>query len=216
MTNILYPKIHSPFKRDMHHERRPLMRQDWARPEFNFLQNVEWKAYEKVDGTNIRVIFDGKTVKFGGRTENAQIPPHLLSYLTDKFTPMKNNFLEVSEEKPLILFGEGFGYKIQNGAKYFNGKKEVGFCLFDARIGKWWIEKDRLIVFSTTCEIDIAPVITITSLNKLISLAERGVKSNFGDFYAEGMVATPLIELKDRSGARIITKIKHVDFFRGD
>lgn len=46
----------------------------------------------------------------------------------------------------------------------------------------------------------------------MIHEAEKGFKSQWGDFIAEGIVARPMTELKNRNGSRIITKIKHKDF----
>jgi len=43
-------------------------------------------------------------------------------------------------------------------------------------------------------------------------MIKKGVKSQWGDFLAEGLVLKPKIELKDRAGKRIVTKIKHKDF----
>lgn len=45
-------------------------------------------------------------------------------------------------------------------------------------------------------------------------MARLGFKSTWGDFQAEGIVARPSVELKNRAGERIITKIKCKDFPR--
>jgi hypothetical protein len=45
-----------------------------------------------------------------------------------------------------------------------------------------------------------------------VDLVRAGQKSRWGDFLAEGVVATPRVPLNTRNGARIIAKIKHRDF----
>lgn len=67
-----------------------------------------WIVQEKVDGTNIRVLKDGK---FAGRTEVSSIPPFLLKRLEMLFP--KEKLRSVFGDKDFILFGEGYGNKIQ-------------------------------------------------------------------------------------------------------
>lgn len=49
------------------------------------LKNIQWVGTEKVDGTNIRVYWDGYRISIAGRTDKAEIPPHLYKYLSDLF-----------------------------------------------------------------------------------------------------------------------------------
>lgn len=46
----------------------------------------------------------------------------------------------------------------------------------------------------------------------MIGITREGFTSTWGDFIAEGIVARPEVELFDRMGQRIITKIKYNDF----
>ena len=64
-----------------------------------FLKNNIWFFTEKVDGTNIRVPWDGHCVSFAGRTDKAQIPAMLNEYLAATF-----HTNEVEE-----LFEQSFG-----------------------------------------------------------------------------------------------------------
>ena len=50
------------------------------------------------------------------------------------------------------------------------------------------------------------------TLHEMVEQARKGIKSTWGDFAAEGIVARPAVELKTRAGHRIITKIKSKDF----
>jgi hypothetical protein len=46
----------------------------------------------------------------------------------------------------------------------------------------------------------------------MCAIAQVGFTSTWGDFQAEGIVARPAVEMKTRSGHRIITKVKCKDF----
>lgn len=124
-----YHKIQTIFKRDMAQPRKPLIEGEWTLPEFAYLANNEWEFTEKVDGTNIRVTVapDG-AVEFGGRTDAAQIPAPLIAKLYGYFAPVK---AELAAQFPegAILYGEGYGGKIQGGSKTYGPEQD--FVLFD-------------------------------------------------------------------------------------
>ena len=65
-------------------------------------------------------------------------------------------------------------------------------------------------------DMDIVPIIGIGTLPDMVQKVRNGFDSAWSTlravFKAEGIVARPDIELKTRSGHRIITKIKHEDF----
>jgi len=50
------------------------------------------------------------------------------------------------------------------------------------------------------------------TLNEAIEYVRTGFESKEGKLKAEGLVLRPPVELLDKQGHRIITKIKHVDF----
>ena len=49
-------------------------------------------------------------------------------------------------------------------------------------------------------------------LSTAIDIVKNGLKSTFGDFEAEGIVARPVVPMFSRNGDRIIVKIKGKDF----
>lgn len=101
---------------------------EWAVPEFGYLANNQWEFTEKVDGTNIRIGWNAYSgeVEFGGRSDTAVIPKPLLAYLEETFTP--ELFFNAGLLGEFVLFGEGYGPKIQGGGKY---RDNVSFVLFD-------------------------------------------------------------------------------------
>lgn len=81
-----YHKTKAIFLRNSDSNYKNLLLGKFAKPEFDLLKNIDWVWTEKIDVTNIRILSDGESVKFGGRTDNAQIRPSLLGVLQNKFT----------------------------------------------------------------------------------------------------------------------------------
>ena len=90
-----YHKIQTVFLRDPATNYKTLLEGQYALPEFEYLANNQWTWTEKVDGTNIRVIWDGTAIVFGGKTDNAQIPASLVNRLSDTFFPLRDTFLSL-------------------------------------------------------------------------------------------------------------------------
>lgn len=207
-----YHKIQTLWLRDPATGHKTLLPGQWALPEFGFLKDLQWRWTEKIDGTNVRVFWDGERVRFGGKTDNAQLPAPLVEHLMDALPPVR---LREALKGPLTLYGEGYGPKIQNGGNY----GDTGFVLFDAAATQVngeqvWLERETVEVIAQALHIPVAPEIGQGTLLEAIRDTERGFGSLFAERSrpAEGMVVRPLIELKDRRGHRIIGKIKRKDF----
>lgn len=205
-----YHKINTMFKRDMQGTKK-IIEGDWAEAATEYLKDNDWIFTEKVDGTNIRVRWDGKDVIFGGKTDNAQIPNGVINRLNELFysTPSKKRLRDVFPEGQVVLYGEGYGAKIQSGGNY---KQEQDFVLFDVRVGDIWLERHNVEDVAKNLKVDVVPVIGHGTLQEAIQLVKNNLRSKWGNFEAEGIVARPFTELLDRRGNRIITKIKAVDF----
>lgn len=205
-----YHKIKTVYLRDPATQFRTLREGEWATPEFAYLAQNEWVFTEKVDGTNIRVMFNGhSTIRFGGRTDNAVIPAPLLSRLQERFLPQQD-VLRINFPKGVCLYGEGYGAKIQKvGGNY---RPDQDFVLFDVKIGDWWLQRPNVEGIAKMLDIAVVPVIGVGSLHDMVRLATVGFNSRWGDFAAEGIVARPSSEILARDGSRIITKVKLTDF----
>ena len=205
-----YHKIQTVFKRDMETRNgKTLLEGQWTLPEFEYLADNTWVFTEKVDGTNIRIMFRDGAITFGGKTDSAQIPAQLVARLNERFLPMAEKLSEVFG-CDACLYGEGYGAKIQKvGGNY---RQDQDFVLFDVRVGEWWLQRKDVEDIASKLGIDIVPIIGEGTIYDAIEQAKRGIKSTWGDFQAEGIVARPKVELKTRNGQRIITKIKCRDF----
>ena len=180
---------------------------EWKLPEFEYLKDNQWEFTEKVDGTNIRVIWDGNDIFFKGKTDRADIPNFLYGRLEVDFIdkPFENIF-----DESVCLYGEGYGGKIQKGGG--NYRQDQGFVLFDVKCGDWWLKRADVEDIAEKLGIDIVPIVFKGTLHEMVYEVKRGFNSLWGNFPAEGLVARPAIELKDRSGHRVITKLKCKDF----
>lgn len=211
-----YPKIYGPYRRaTAGPDRNKVIFGDWSTPEFEYLWNSAWWWTEKVDGTNIRVYWDGHKVEFGGRTGNAQIPAKLITRLLDLFP--EELFEQEFQDTPVTLYGEGFGASIQKGGGRYN-TTGVDFVLFDVRIGGFWLTPGNVEDVAAKLSLSTVPVILIGTPHAAIETVARGLASIWGlmpdnkPFLAEGLVGKPLPGLLDRAGRRIAMKVKTVDF----
>lgn len=202
-----YHKIYNVFARDPNTNYKTLITGEWARPEFGLLAGSAWHVHEKVDGTNIRVIWDGETVTLAGKSDKAQIPTFLVERLKELFPA---ELLAETLEGPLVLYGEGYGGRIQKVGPLYG---EVDFCLFDA----WhpsgiWLTQDAVDGLAESLQITRAPKVMVSNLHSAIEYAATSFQSALGNLSAEGLICRPFFELSDRMGRRIITKIKTKDF----
>lgn len=207
-----YSKIDSIYKRDMTKPNNPFIIGQYSTPEFEYLHDNQWEFTEKVDGTNIRVMYQGFAITFRGKSDKAEIPAHLLVKLQKLFTPEKMTAAFGTTD--VCLYGEGFGYKIQGkvGVDYL--KDDVDFYLFDVKIGEWWLKREDVQDIASKLGILAPVVVGYGNFDDAIFLVKQGFKSAFGTADAEGVVLRPTVDLMSRSGERIITKVKTRDFTR--
>ena len=205
-----YPKIETIFNRDTEGTKK-LIFGTYRDETVKYLRFNDWQFTEKIDGTNISVEWDGHAVSFHGRTERAQIPKHLLEYLEKTFltTEAEELFEQTYGDKNVILYGEGYGAKIQNGGNY---RSDVSFILFDVLIGDNWQEREWVEKIAKMFGIDVVPVVFVGTLEEGIDYVMEHHPSTIGTAMMEGVVGRPMVEMRDRLGKRIIVKIKWEDF----
>lgn len=211
-----YPKIYGPYVRATEGpNRNRVILGDWSRPEFEALADTPWHWTEKVDGTNIRVHWDGHAVQFGGRTDNAQIPAKLVTRLREMFP--EELFEQQFQETAVTLYGEGYGAGIQKGGGRYC-PTGVDFVLFDVRIGNFWLLRPDVESIARDLGIDTVPLVfTGTPAQAILRVAAGhgsywGVMEGQTPFLAEGLVGVPVPGFLDRAGRRIMMKVKTVDF----
>jgi hypothetical protein len=212
-----YPKIETVFQRDISGTKK-LIEGQYRDETVEYLADLEWLATEKIDGTNVRVCWDGHAVEFKGRTDSAQLPAALFAKLNQLFGGEDNAqlFEQAWGETPVMLCGEGYGVKIQGcGARYI--LDGVNFRLFDVFIPSQnlWLRRASVEDVAQTFGVECAPVVATGTLMELVAYVKCRPCSQIAadsSLPMEGVVARPAVELKNRRGGRVIVKIKARDF----
>ena len=108
-----YQKINTIFMRDAKNVIMPY--DGFTEPEFEYLRGLKWRGEEKIDGTNMRIevtkaeVWDDPmessklegvefTVRFAGKTDNAQIPPKLQKFMEENY-PVEKVFAALGLKK---------------------------------------------------------------------------------------------------------------------
>lgn len=213
-----YPKIETLYQRDKATDK--VITNQLRLPEFGNIRR--WQITEKVDGTNVRVgLLPDGIVRYGGRTENAQMPAKLLDYLQKTFTADKlHPVFKESPDSEVILFGEGYGAGIQSGGAYRQG---LSFRLFDVMVGQWWLEPESIVDIAVKLGIFTVPI--LGEIDWLPSQADDlkqwlghdgnstvAIQDGGRQVRAEGIVARTVPMLFTRRGQRLMWKLKFRDF----
>jgi len=211
-----YPKIQTLFMRD---DKGIIIPSKYTTEEFKYLNKNEWECTEKIDGTNIRIIYDknNEAVEFKGRTNQAIIPKHLLTYLVNTFTVEKFKTHFGADCPSTILFGEGHGFKIQfSNNYYYQQKDKIEFILFDVAVGKWWLDRRNVEDVAIDFQIPVVPLMGYMTIPEAIAFTEKGFKSVISELSnnSEGLVLKTPQGLLMRNGERLITKLKTMDFVK--
>ena len=233
-----YPKIHSLWKRkgwyfeqgqkisdDYQKGRQSFIEGDYAREEFGNIKH--WSVVEKIDGTNIRISFSQvdewrapPTIQ--GRTSGTIIQSFLLPHLQEIATwdRLDEALIRYSygPYKPrsfndLILFGEGYGPKIQKGGG--NYRDAVGFILFDAIVDRRWLPHDDVERLATYLEIPSVPLLsTKMDEGEIVAYVKSKPlsKCSLQPQVMEGVIARAEPRLYDSHGIPITFKLKCKEF----
>lgn len=208
-----YHKIETLFERDMEGTKK-LIEGKFRNPAVEFIKDNKWAFTEKIDGTNIRVYWDGHKVMFGGRTDAAQIPTDLMYALNDLFLGITNE--QLFEQKfgatPVMLYGEGYGEGIQKGGGLY--RKGKGFILFDVQVDGLWLERENVEDIAKAFNLKVVPIVLTGTIQEAVDYVKSNPKCTIAEQEreAEGLVGRPLVEMKDRRGNRVIVKVKSCDF----
>lgn len=209
-----YHKIPNVYRRDMDGSKK-LIEGEFLDPVVEALQNIEWIGTEKIDGTNIRVIWDGHRVEIKGRTDRADIPKFLYETLEDIFLgeDAEMVFEELFGEKHATLYGEGYGNKIQKVGKLY--REDTAFRLFDVHFPQTgsWLPQDALEGIANAFGTNASPIVFRGSVSEAVEFVKTHEHSTIeGTAPMEGIVIRPKVELRNNSNRRIVVKIKRRDF----
>ncbi len=181
-------------------------------PVYNIIKT--WQFTEKIDGTNIRVMWkDGKVI-LGGKTNKAQLDAQLVQRLNEIINP--DIFKSKFENTDVTIYGEGYGAGIQKGGAY---SKIKDFIVFDILVDcRWWLNWENTCDIAKAFGLKTVPFIGNMTLEEGVEMVRKGfdsilAKEQTGTIIpAEGLVGRTVETLFDKKGARIIIKLKTKDF----
>lgn len=240
-----YQKINTIFKRDENNIIMPDA--EFSVPELNWLRNCKFEATEKIDGTNIRIeatpVLNVTSaglnfpymyvVNYRGKTDNAQIPPHLLKFLKETYPEDKVlealglpkyfdeewmaewGYTSIDDVNRYTIYGEGYGMKIQKGGNYI--KDGVGFIVFDVKVNDLYLLRAVYESIADKLGAPWVPYMGEFTIDEAIEFVKKGFKSTIAenkDYDAEGLVLRAPNGLCTRRGERIIFKVKTCDFVK--
>jgi len=229
-----YDKIDTLFNRDK--ETFTVIQGDYRRPEFALID--AWRVTEKIDGTNIRLIFmmdvlpDSSNEPFvssevRGKTDRAQLPGPLsvvLEKLRERIAP---EVFEIMKEHGLdtyTLYGEGYGPGIQSGGYY---RDDPAFILFDIKAGDLWLDENTVAETALRLELDRVPDLEnpydqsmgmLWKTQQIVDYVANGeCVTTFAkdEKEAEGVIAKAPVPLYNSRGQRVMFKLKGSDFRAG-
>ena len=206
-----YPKINSLYKRD-----EATGKFIWGCYSDTVFDCIRyWRVEEKIDGMNIRIIMerleDGSIAGwFKGRNEDSVLPENLVKYLETINKPqLVFDFMKAKGK--VILYGEGYGPKIQSGGNY---RDSIGFILFDVWGGHRWSTREEVKAIAELLGLPVPFEFGIMTLNEICMLVKSKVNSPTAirPMQFEGVIARaePLLR-NNYSGEPIMFKLKCKD-----
>lgn len=208
-----YHKIETIFERDMEGNKK-LIEGKFRNPLIEYLKDNEWIFTEKIDGTNIRICWDGHKVSFMGRTERAELHKDLVARLEELFGGNVNEelFEQKFGENQVMFIGEGYGSGIQKGGGDYKERKD--FILFDVMVGDIFLERENIEEIAKTFNLEVVPIVPVKTIQEAVDYVKSKPLSQVGKKIKEieGVVGTPKYRITDFRGNRVIVKIKVEDF----
>lgn len=207
-----YHKIETVFNREETGGHK-LIRDSFRNKAVEQCKDLQWNFTEKIDGTNVRIHWDGHKIEFNGRTDNADLHKDLKKLIAEKFC--SNEVEELIEQKiggkELFIFAEGYGAGIQTGGGY---SKDKGIIVYDVKINGYYLSYDDMVDFMKPFDVKCVPLVLTGTINEGIQWVLDNEFSRVGDGTqkCEGVVGRLVEEMFDRHGNRMIVKIKRCDF----
>ena len=124
-------------------------------------------------------------------------------------------YMVTLEEVPVYIYGEFYGKGIQKcGGNYGDEKR---FTVFDICQQGWYVPVTMLYDYCEKLGLEVAPYLGQMTIDEAEKMVVHGFKTRVPnvanpEFIEEGIVARPIVPIKDPRGNRIIVKIKHCDY----
>ena len=207
-----YPKISTlfPFNKEI---KKFDSTKGFANENVGFLVHHTWLWSEKIDGTNVRIHWDGYNLSYKGRKDNSEFSAEQDEFLAVEIANMDLGQLieQTFGEKEVYIFGELHGKNIQKAGPLYSDQYQ--FRVFDMKVNGIWI--NRLVKLEEIANgilgLEVAPLILVGTIDDAIRHVKVNTKSTFSDAPLEGLVGVPMGGLLDNQGRRIAVKVKKRD-----
>jgi len=209
MSNF-YPKIWTPFHRDEKNKKVNIERFTEYSPLYIIYPLInKWDFTEKLDGANISILYSKKEITIRGRTEKAEPIKEIINFINDKINLKYLN--EEFEDKELIIYGEGFGGKIQRGKSGCLTERFIGF---DVKVNGKWLSSKNAFEIIQKAGFETVPFLFTSSLKEAVEFVKKGFFSKASEIpvQAEGLIGRTSEPLITPNGDRLILKLKTKDF----
>lgn len=213
MKNVkerIYPKIDSLYLFD--NTIKKYLPDVYANKSVELLKDYQWYFTEKVDGTNLRLIWDGYNLTYGGRTLNANLSnkkriAYVESNLVNK--DIETILEQLFKEKEVVIYGELFGGDIGVA----NYSSEYQFRVFDILVDGYWLEYGNIVDVANNLSFNVVPIVLKGTIDDGVNFVKNTDKSELSETgIFEGIVGKPYGDFFDRRGNRVIVKIKKEHF----
>ena len=134
-----------------------------------------------------------------------------------KVVPSKSGqYIVGMEEVPIYIYGEYYGEGIQKCGKRYIAKGN-DFKVFDICKQGWWIPKEMRDDICAKLNLGTVPYLGNMTLREIETMVKKGFTTKLEGaadptLIEEGIVARPIVPLKNGSGNRIIVKVKYCDY----
>ena len=211
-----YQKIETVFERDIDGSKK-LIEGKFRNSIVEYLKDNEWIFTEKVDGTNIRVVWNGHSFEFYGRTDKVSIPAFLFKKLLDIFrnNEMEQMFEQLFNDIQVMICGEGYGNRIQKVGKDYI-QDGVDLIVFDIIINDLYLKRDDVEDICNKLGLKVVPIVMTGTIQQAVDYIKSKPSSilplSSSNCKMEGLVGMPKEPIYDRMGKRVAVKIKCKDF----
>lgn len=246
LMSIKYPKINTLWKRERNGKKKGcIIPGEYSEEEIKSINR--FSVTEKVDGTNIRIIYDNESditcpsckntstidflnthenhcrwcdkkiirkLIFTGKTDKSEMPP-LLGPVLEKYFCFETVRSVFPTARQVVIFGEGYGKKIQepHGRRYIADGND--FILFDVWVDGYWLEYESVKEIANKFGTKAVPFIGIKSIDQIIEMVKEKRQSEISTApqTVEGYVCTSYPMMCYRNHRRPIRfKLKCSDY----
>lgn len=162
----------------------------------------------------LRKMFPPETAKFVPEmNDKQQIQYYVCSEPIEQ--PTGPDKLEVKMvESPIYIYGELYGPGVQKGGHYGD---TLRFAVFDICQQGWFVPIGMLTEMCNNLGLDMVPYVGRMNIAEAEDMVSKGFKTMVWepkdpDYIEEGIVARPVIPVKDTRGKRMIVKVKYKDY----